>query len=141
MKKGGEWQLDPQFHAVFPLTHGSITVINPKDEDPFSLKHFQLNSQYIHGGVSQKGTSFSVGILFRVVKDVQLYCSATHKLYTECVNSSKEYSQLYKDFDKEQLLFHYKLEGFYSMNKYMFSQTYHITNVNIYFIYSKCRIR
>ena len=41
--------------ASYDLYDSSVTVINPKNEDPLSSNNKSSLTQYLHGGVSVKG--------------------------------------------------------------------------------------
>ena len=67
------WKQQNDNTLTFELNSDTITIIHPEDENPLSEKNKKHMSQYMHGGVHLSGQIFSVGFLFRVVKETRKY--------------------------------------------------------------------
>jgi len=101
------WCKDNAWSASYDLFEGSVTIINPNDEDPCSDKNMADLSQYQHGGVSVKGSQLSVGLVFRLVDYETSYNEITDRMITSKLKVENEYDKLYDTFDSD--LFHSKL--------------------------------
>ena len=69
----GKWLDDASFSTSFTLSNDTVTIINPKDEDPMCPKNIDEHCQYQHGGVSVTGDKLCAGLVFRVVDSEQSY--------------------------------------------------------------------
>ena len=67
------WENSMCTKMVFKLGSDTLTIINPHDENPHSAKNIHDMRQYMHGGVNVSGETFSVGFVFRVVKNSDTY--------------------------------------------------------------------
>ena len=90
---------------------GSVTIINPKDEDPLSSQNNTNQTQYLHGGVSVKGCQLSIGLVFRVVDYDATYDDETDRMITNQLHDESKYDKLYDNFDTD--LFHSNLFNTY----------------------------
>ena len=68
-----KWITTNNCNVVFALASDTLTIINPLDENPKSLKNRQLKTQYQHGNVNVSGEKFSVALVFRVCKNTGIY--------------------------------------------------------------------
>ena len=67
------WKQHNDNTLTFELDSDTMTIIHPDDENPRSKSNEKTMSQYMHGGVHLSGEKFSVGFVFRVVKETQNY--------------------------------------------------------------------
>ena len=58
---------------TFEIESDTLTIIHPHDENPMIDSNKESMSQFMHGGVNLSGEKFSVGFVFRVVKDTHKY--------------------------------------------------------------------
>ena len=65
---------------LFKLGADTLTIINPKDENPKHSKNKDDMRQYLHGGVNVSGEKFSVGYVFRVVNRCEMYHKSDDKM-------------------------------------------------------------
>ena len=52
------WQDTTCSKMNFQLSTDTLTIINPDDENPCSVKNINDNRQYLHGGVNVTGEKF-----------------------------------------------------------------------------------
>ena len=104
--KGGKgrnvWNVDKTWSASYDLHDSSVTIINPKDEDPLSSNNLSSLTQYIHGGVNVKGCQLSVGLVFRQVDYEAAYDERTDRMITTDLHDESKYAKLYESFDTDQ---------------------------------------
>ena len=105
------WKNDPSWSSSYELLDGSVTIINPKDEDPLSAHNNTNKTQYLHGGVSVKGCQLSIGLVFRVVDYEATYDNETDRMITNQLHDESKYDKLYDNFDTD--LFHSNLFNAY----------------------------
>ena len=61
------WHDDLTWDTMYQLEHNTVTVINPGDENPRSVKNDFTRSQYMHGGVSVTGDKLAYGLVYHKV--------------------------------------------------------------------------
>ena len=93
------WCKDKAWSASYDLFEGSVTIINPKDEDPLSCKNMADLTRYLHGGVSVKCCQLSVGLVFRVVDYDASYNENTACMITTGSHDEDKYMKLYETLD------------------------------------------
>ena len=76
--------------ASYDLFEGSVTVINPKDEDLLSSKNMADLIQYLHGGVNANGCHLSVGLVFHVVDYEASYNENTDHMITRGLHDKEK---------------------------------------------------
>ncbi len=67
------WKQQNDNTLTFEMDSDTMTIIHPEDEITRSEKNKKNMSQYMHGGVHLSGEKFSVGFVFRVVKETHKY--------------------------------------------------------------------
>ena len=88
-----KWVTDRDFTSQFQLNSGDIMIIHPDDERPELCMHRSQHHylQVLHGDVVVDSNSFSIGMLFRTVKNVQTYKRATNQLLSQkCIRSDSD---------------------------------------------------
>ena len=105
------WKNDLSWSASYELLDSSVTIINPKDEDPLSSQNNKNQTQYLHGGVSVKGCKLSIGLVFRVVDYEATYDDITDRMKTKQCHDESKYENLYDNFDTD--LFHSNFSNAY----------------------------
>ena len=93
------WQEDSSWDAEFELNHNTVTVINPGDENPRSMKNELTRSQYLHGRVSVTGDKLAYGLVFRKVIGRALFDESTHRMVVESDTIHTDYTHLHDKFD------------------------------------------
>ena len=76
------WTMDQLYKEKLELNNGDIMIIHPDDERPVEVNRNNdlLLEQILHGDVNVDNDTFSIGILFRTVKNVQAYKRSTNQL-------------------------------------------------------------
>lgn len=86
------------------LSHGDIMIIHPDDERPFKQQTGQAITelcQIQHGDIQVDSETFSIGLLFRTVNNVQPYHKEEHTLLSmDNVNGSIGKERIYRCKDK-----------------------------------------
>ena len=99
-----KWIEDNDFGVTFNLCNSSVTVINPRDEDPLDITHEGKHTQYLHGGVSITGDKLSFGLVFRYVMGKASYSPTTHRMTSDNKQSKIDYSHLYEKCDPNDFI-------------------------------------
>ena len=100
-----KWVVDKSWGGVtYELVNDSISIGNPKDEDPASAQNIEMKCQYQHGHCKITGSNMSVGFVFCVVNRKQLYCNNTSKMIVSQSIPKRNVSNLYKTFDGDKFI-------------------------------------
>ena len=113
---------DDDFGTLFDLSNSSVTIINPRDEDPLDSNHDGTYIQYLHGGVSVTGDKLSFGLVFRYVMGEVTYSQTTHRMQNIITGSQYNYGNLYDNFDQGQFITNLRLSY---INTFYQSLTYY----------------
>ena len=103
--KYATWEKDKSWPEVtYKVGDGSMSLFNPKDEDPCSKKNKSKSVQYQHGDVVMTGSNMALVLVFRVVNRIQMYSKATDKMIVTTNIARRDVSGLYKKFNGDQFM-------------------------------------
>ena len=118
------WVDDKTFIYMFTLDNNNVTIINPKYENPLSIKNSMKHYQYMHGGVNvtdKDGSQISVDLVFRVVNTSIQYHVDTDKMVYKNHDNGLRADHLFEKNDVQ--LYHPNLLKLYRniflCNKYL----------------------
>ena len=102
-KRGNKWMDDTDWSRSFELSNNSIWILNPIDEKA------KGKYQYQHGGVKVKKGEMSVGLAFRIVKNIEEYDVVNDIRAYDTSGNHDDNSKIYKRFMSHQGGFHKNL--------------------------------
>lgn len=112
----GKWQIDPSFNHSEILSHGTICIVHPDDERPFSMEigGKSRKCQYQHGNLRVSQNKMSIAFVFRHVTTHCKFYNQTNNRVFESPPTAKDtldHNILHKKARKED--FQKKLQSLY----------------------------
>ena len=112
--KKNVWVSDNSWGASYCIGNNTITIINPKDENPLSEKNISDLLQYLHGGVnvnSSSGSKISCALVFRSVNSIRTYNVETDTMCSDGNGISLDAQELLDNFNSSE--YHRNLNNLY----------------------------